>query len=97
MNFRARLIKAFPVFSEMLNRSSNSGYLTSALLVDGAVAGDLAVAGIKQGDKIVQVLDQTNLVDLTSEFSIKSDGVINNTGGTSTAAAKVNVIWEKWA
>jgi hypothetical protein len=91
-DIKNRLIKSDPAWNDLLSRQN----LIGEELVDGAVAGDVAVAGIKKGDNLVSVIDLTNLVDLTSEFTIVSDGVINNTGGTSTDAAKVKVLYEQW-
>lgn len=92
-NFKDRLVKSSPVWSDLLD---NNGGLLGQQLVDGAAAGDLAVSGIKSGDVLIGVIDITNSVDLTSEFTITGDAVINNTGGTSSAAAKVLVTYEKW-
>lgn len=91
-NYKDRMVKANPVWGDFVKSQNPMGNV----LVDGAVAGDVAVTDIKSGDQIISVIDMTNLVDLTSEFSIVKDGVINNTGGTSTAAAKVQVTYWRW-
>ena len=56
-------------------------------------AGDLTCTGVLLAkDRLLQVLAITHtngipsaVVDLTSEFTIKANDQINNTGGTSTA------------
>lgn len=65
--------------------------------VAGAAAGDLTVTGIKLGDKLICVMriDAAG-ANLVSEFTVKADNTINNTGGTSTAGQTVMVIWEKF-
>lgn len=50
----------------------------------GGAAGDITVTGINLGDKLSLVLNLTDLVDLTSEFSITAANTINNAGGTAT-------------
>ena len=89
---KSRLIQSDHVLGALLEKQS----LMGEQLVAGAVAGDVAVSGIKKGDNLISVFDMTNLVDYTSEFSIARDGVINNTGGTTTAATVVKVLYEKW-
>lgn len=67
-------------------------------LINGAVAGDHTVTGIKLNDVLVCVWEQNGvsglLTDLTSEFTIKADNTINNTGGTSTATDVLIVEWQ---
>lgn len=89
---KGRLIQSDHVLGALLEKQS----LMGEQLVTGAVAGDVAVSGIKKGDNLVSVFNMTALTDLTSEFSITDDGLINNVGGTSTAAAVVKVLYEKW-
>lgn len=63
--------------------------------VAGAVAGNLTVTGIKKGDKLMNVQPVSAAsADLVGEFTVTADNTINNTGGTSTAAQTVLVIWE---
>lgn len=63
--------------------------------VAGAVAGNLTVTGIRKGDKLISVQPVgVAAANLASEFTITADDTINNTGGTSTAAQFVLVIWE---
>lgn len=68
-----------------------------AAVVAGAVAGDITVTGIRAEDDLVAVFFHDpggpSLTDLTSEFTITADDTINNTGGTSTAAGTVMVVW----
>lgn len=92
-NFKERLSRSFPVFSQMLQRTPS---LVGQTLVTGAVAGDLTVTGIKPGDELVSVLDLTG-ADLTSEFTITAADTINNAGGTSSATNQVLVTWIKYA
>ena len=61
----------------------------------GGAAGDLTVTGITTADRLVSVINLTDGVDLTSEFTISADDTINNTGGTSSAADQVQVTYEK--
>ena len=91
-NIKARIIRSYKVFSDILKNQNLNG----EQLVAGAIAGDVAVSGIKLGDNLVSVMDMTNLVDYTSEFSITADGIINNTGGTTTAATVLKVFYEQW-
>lgn len=66
--------------------------------VAGAAAGDVTVTGIKKGDKLIAVvrIDAAG-ANLVAEFSVKADNTINNTGGTSTAAQTILVMWESYA
>lgn len=75
-------------------------------LVLGAVAGNVAVTGVRTNDKLLAVheIDFTLTegvpntrtwvpADRTAEFKITANDVINNTGGTSTANKLLLVIW----
>lgn len=55
-------------------------------IIAGGAAGAHTVTGIKATDTLVSVLNTTDGVDLTSEFSISAADEIDNTSGTSTAA-----------
>lgn len=92
--FKDRLTQAFPVFSEMLGRSTPPVRQTTAA---GAVAGDISVTGIKYGDELISVINLADAADLTSEFAITADGTINNAGGTSTATDNLLVTWMAYA
>lgn len=54
--------------------------------IAGGAAGDHTVTGIKPRDTLVSVLqiEDTDVSDLTSEFSISADDTINNADGTAT-------------
>ena len=104
-SYKDRLERGFPVFSEALSRSTP---LFRQALVDGGAAGAIAVADIKAGDQIVGVMHDTTgaiLADLTSEFVanadagwlVRTDGYIDNTGGTATTGDKLLVTWIAWA
>ena len=93
-DYKQRLSRAFPVFSQMLKRSPT---LFDQTIVAGAVAGDLTVSGIKPGDELVAVLDISSGSDLTGEFTITGDNTINNDGGSSTDTNNVIVTWVKYA
>jgi len=90
-NFKDRLISAFPVFSQWLKQKM---FLNQ--LITGAVAGDVAVSDILFGDELVSVINLSGLTDVTSEFTIKKDGIINNDGGTSTDTKKLLVTFLQW-
>lgn len=71
-------------------------------VVAGAVAGDVAVADINEGDVLKSVIFHdpddggagvSGLTDVTDEFTIASDGTINNDGGTDTSNGQLIVIW----
>ena len=63
--------------------------------VAGAVAGNIAVVGIKKGDKLIAVVPiNVASAERTAEFTATADDVINNTGGTSTATQTLLVQWE---
>lgn len=95
MILKDRMKRASPVWRRIIRRAfgvEDKG-IVGAEVVTGGVAGDIAVTGIKAEDHLVLVWSVSN-GDLTSEFSITADAVINNTGGTSTATTEVLVIWE---
>ncbi len=93
-NIKERIVQSIPALGNLLGSQN----LMGEVLVTGAVAGDVAVADIKLGDNLVSVIDlgATPIADLTSEFTITGDGIINNTGGSSTATNLVKVLWEQW-
>lgn len=71
--------------------------VTQAVIAGGA-AGAHTVTGIKPRDTLVSVLDAvgggtdvTDVVDLTSEFTISAVDTIDNTGGS--ASDKLIVTW----
>jgi hypothetical protein len=65
-------------------------------VVAGAAAGNLTVTGIQLGDELISVqrIDAAG-ANLVGEFTVSADDTINNTGGTSTNAQTVLVIWYK--
>lgn len=92
LNIKQRIIQSIPALGDLLAKQS----ITAQQLVTGAVAGDVAVSGIKLGDNLISVINVTDLTDVTSEFAITADGIINNAGGTTTATDAVLVLYEKW-
>lgn len=73
-------------------------------VISGGSAGDHTVSGIETQDRIAAVIqfvgagtDVTDIADLTDEFSIASDGTINNGGNTDTSGDKLLVVWYKHA
>jgi hypothetical protein len=93
---------ALATLNSVPNTKLDGGFAKHALVAGGA-AGDIAVAAIKTGDELNEVIQYigagtavTDVVDLTAEFSIKAgNGVINNTGGTNTTGSKLMVRWTK--
>lgn len=75
------------------------GFLKIAV-VDGGAAGNIAVDGIGENHELVSVLmfevDDGAFVDiddLTDEFEIEADDVIDNDGETNTTGHKLVVVW----
>ena len=67
--------------------------------IAGGSAGDHTVADIKIGDQLVSVMHHTAAglpADLTGEFTISADGVINNDSGTDTSSDFLIVTWMSW-
>ena len=94
--FKDRIIIAFPAFSGLFKR-------TKALVMNkgiaGGTAGNHTVADIKIGDQLISVIHHSVAslsADLTSEFTISADAVINNTGGTDTSSDFLVVTWMSW-
>lgn len=95
-NFKDRLIRAFPVISGLLKRSKT---LVMCKGIAGGSAGDHTVADIKIGDQLVSVMHHiiaSLSADLTSEFTISADGVINNDSGTDTSSNFLIITWMSW-
>lgn len=102
MILKDRMKRSGPIWRRLVQRafgSDNKGFVKAAA-IDGGAAGDHTVTGILTGDHLVSVIATQNHAttlpagDLTSEFSITSDGTINNTGGTATADMLLLVVWE---
>lgn len=101
MILKDRMRRADPIWRRIIRRSEDPEINKGILMVqgvDGAIAGNVAVSKIKLNDHLVSVIQVTvttaALVDRTSEFSITADGIINNTGGTSTNTHGLIVMWE---
>ena len=95
-NFKDRLITAFPVFSGLLKRTKT---LVMNKGIAGGSAGDHTVADIKVGDQLISVMHHSAAslaADLTGEFTISADGVINNDSGTDTSSDFLIVAWMSW-
>lgn len=101
MILKDRMLRGNPIWKRIVDRafspSKNKGFIM-AQAVSGGAAGNLTVSKIKKNDHLVAVIAMRGTVDgagdLTSQFRIVSDGVINNTGGTATTSMMVLVIWE---
>lgn len=77
------------------SRGSASGFVRANIV--GGAAGNLTVTGITTRHKIAAVVATADAgqasQDLTAEFTITAADTINNTGGTSTAANHVVVVY----
>lgn len=75
-------------------------------LVPGGTAGDISVSGITTKDSLMAVeqlsltvdtgdgsINNVSTSDLLDEFTIASDGTINNDGGTDTSNTALLVMW----
>jgi len=101
MILKDRMRRASPIWRRIIERSKDVNVdkgLVMQQAVSGGTAGNIAVSKIKAQDHIVGVIQVTTttaaLVDLTDEFSVTADGIINNTGGTSSATHDLLVTWE---
>lgn len=100
-----RMVKAGPIWRRLVRRAfgvENKGFVMQQGIA-GGIAGNIAMTKIKANDHLVSVLAVPDSpavagasvgVDLTSEFSILSDGIIDNTGGTATTDFLVIATWE---
>ena len=101
MILKDRMRRAGPIWRRIIRRSEdpliNKGIIGMQSL-DGGAAGNHTVSRIKLNDHLVSVIEVTTataaLVDRTAEFSILTDGVIDNTGGTDTTGDGLIVFWE---
>lgn len=102
MILKDRMKRSDPIWRRIVRRAfgvENRGFVMFQAIAGGA-AGNHTVSKIKKGDHLVAVVAAQNHAtttgagDLTSEFTIAGDGVINNTGGTATADMRLHVIWE---
>jgi hypothetical protein len=62
-------------------------------IIAGGSAGPLTVTGIAVGDKLVSVLNTSDGVDLSDEFTITDEDEIDNTDGTATTGDDLIVTW----
>lgn len=62
-------------------------------IATGGAAGAIVVTGITPSDRLAFVLNLTDAVDLTSEFTISDDDEIDNAGGTATTGDSLWVGW----
>ena len=78
----------------------NSTTIVQKAIIAGGAAGNHNVAAIKAADKLICVWKQDGtsglLTDLSTEFTVFSDGKIDNTGGTATGGGgnKLIVEWQ---
>ena len=101
MKLKDRMVRSDPIWRRLVARafgvSTNKGFVM-AQAVAGAAAGNHTVSKIKKGDHLVSVFmiaaTTAAVTDQTSEYTITNDGIINNTGGTSSASNSLIVIWE---
>jgi len=101
MTLKDRMLRGSPIWRRIVKRafgSTNKGIIMSQT-VAGVAAGNVTVSKIKAGDHLVNVTHipaSTQGADLTSQFSILRDGVINNTGGTASTGGVLMVLWESF-
>jgi hypothetical protein len=103
MAIKDRMLRSDPIWRRLVRRAfaplTNKGFVMVQAVAGGA-AGNHTVSKIKKGDHLVCVIAAQNHAttlgagDLTSEFTVTADGVINNTGGTATTDMRLHVIWE---
>jgi len=101
MILKDRMRRSDPIWRRIIRRSEdpqiNKGIVGFQGITGGA-AGNHTVSRIKKNDHLVSVIEITTgtaaLVDRTEEFSILSDGVINNTGGNDTSGDGLLIFWE---
>jgi hypothetical protein len=61
----------------------------------GAAAGNVVALGVLATDRLRAVINMSDGVALTAEFTVSADDQINNTGGTSTAADFLLVVVDR--
>lgn len=65
-------------------------------VVAGGAAGNHTVTGIKTRDSLRSVMFHDGagaITDVTAEYSISAADTINNTGGTTSAGGKLEVLY----
>jgi hypothetical protein len=102
MTFKQSLEESSAALKQVLQRDRP---LMRQALIDGAVAGVVAVPDIRAGDQLVSVIESAVtsalLTDRTAEFVancdpgwiVRADGFIDNTSGTATDTDKLLVTW----
>lgn len=92
----ARAFASFPASVA----GGGSGSALERAVIPGGTAGELTVSGITTADELSAVIgypitggNVTDVVDLTSEFTITGGDEIDNTGGTDTTDYKLLVLW----
>jgi hypothetical protein len=100
MILKDRMENASPIWRRIVKRAfgtESKGFLMQQGVAGGA-AGNVAMTKVKVNDHLVGVIAIPTAaaasLDLTSQFSITADGVINNTGGTATTGYLVVATWE---
>lgn len=101
MILKDRMLRGSPIWRRIIRRAfgvENKGVVMQQGVAGGA-AGNIAMTKIKANDHLVGVIaiptaGAVASADLTDEFSILADGVINNTGGTATTGFLVVATWE---
>jgi len=109
MGLKDRMKRADPLGRMLGSRPDTN---IRQFIATGGVAGDIAVTGLRRGDKIIAVTYRLtaagNLVDMTADFgsgvgekrgngaTLTRDNVINNTGGTTTASGQIIVLVESF-
>ena len=95
------MVKEITKIDQNMQLVFGASFLNVAV-VAGAAAGAHTVTGINTTDNLVAVLQlvgaattMTNIVNLTSQFTISATNTINNTSGTSTTSDKLLVVWTK--
>jgi hypothetical protein len=101
MILKDRMRRSSPIWRRIIKRSEDAQVNKGIIgfqAITGGTAGNHTVSRIKKNDHLVAVTEITTssaaVVDRTAEFTIASDGVINNTGGTDTSSDGLLVIWE---
>lgn len=106
MNYKDRIERSVPVFSDMVSRVTP--FIRQTIIAGGS-AGSHTVSAINKGDQLVSALhlDFTDAsetgADITSEFIldtgqiVQNDGALDNTGGTDTTGGFILLLWIAFA
>lgn len=91
MGLRDRFIKMSPFSKAYVTRKGTN---IRQFIATGAVAGDVAVPGLRRGDKIISVVYRLtvagNLVDMTADFGSGSAGAKRGNGAILTRDNVIN-------